>query len=91
MLLVKPEDITVDVLDQVTQEWDDMRLLSYTRTEVIRMASELKKARWDTWNLETRAMLKARKLRMLGFTKQEIRELFDIKQAELTKWLKGMD
>jgi len=91
VLLVKPEDITIDVLDEVTQQWDDMRLLAYTRTEVIKMASELKKARWDTWNLETRAMLKARKLRQLGFPKDEIKELFDIDSKELTKWLKGMD
>jgi hypothetical protein len=88
---MRPEEITVDVLDQVAAEWEQSRLIQLTRDEVIELGLEYARARLAENRLETQCMLRARKLRMLGFEKLEIGELFGVPRRTVNKWLKGMD
>ena len=90
-MLVKPEDITVDVLDQVAAERDTERLWAVTRAEVILKGNEWRNARLLENRLETQCMIRARRLKMYGLTKKEIQDLFGADRKTVNKWLKGME
>jgi hypothetical protein len=88
---MKIEDITVQVLDEVDEERQASRVRNLLRSEVIKLGHEYAQARLLENRLETKCMLRARKLRMLGFEKLEIGELFGVPRKTVNKWLKGMD
>jgi hypothetical protein len=88
---MKIEDITVQVLDEVDEERQASRVRNLLRSEVIKLGYEYAQARLLENRLETQCMLRARKLRMLGFEKLEIGELFGVPRKTINKWLKGMD
>jgi len=90
-MLVKPEDITPDKLDEVAAEWDTERLWAVTRAEVIIKGNEWHAARLRENRLETQCMIRARRLRAYGITRKEIQELFGTDKKTVSKWLKGMD
>lgn len=89
--MLRPEDITVDVLDRVAEEWDTRRLIALVRAEVIVKAKEWHEAAWVAEKLHMQCLIRARRLRMLGFDKKEIGELFDVTRTVVNKWTKGMD
>ena len=90
-MLVKPEDITVDKLDEVAREWDTERLWAVTRAEVILKGNEWRDARVRENRLEMQCMICARRLRMYGITRKEIQDLFGCDRKTVNKWLKGME
>ena len=88
---MRPEEITVQVLDDVEEGRQANRVKNLVRSEVVQLGHEYALARLRQNRLETRCMLRARKLRMLGFEKAEIAELFGVPKRTINKWLKGMD
>ncbi|AUV61444.1 HTH protein [Pontimonas phage phiPsal1] len=91
MLPIKPEDITVDKLDEVSREWDQNRIYAVTRGEVVIKGDQYRAAVARASELEIQCMLRARRLCMWGITRKEIGELFGVDQRTVNKWLKGMD
>lgn len=85
------EDITVELLDQVEAEQDEIRARDLVRDAVLKLGREYALARLHENRLETQCMLRARKLRMLGFEKAEIGQLFGVPRRTINKWMKGMD
>jgi len=90
-MLMKPEDITADTLDEVSREWDAARIYAVTRAEVLVKGNEWRAARVRENRLEVQCMLRARRLRMYGMTAKEIQDLFGADRKTINKWLKGMD
>ena len=88
---MRPEEITVQVLDEVEEEWQANRVKNLVRSEVVQLGHEYALARLRENRLETRCILRARRMRMLGFEKAEIAELFGVPKRTVNKWLKGMD
>jgi len=91
MLPIKPEEITVDKLDEVSREWEQNRIYAVTRAEVLVKGNEYRAAVSHASKLEMQCMLRARRLRMYGITRKEICELFGVDRKTVNKWLKGMD
>jgi hypothetical protein len=91
MLPIKPEEITVDKLDEVSREWDQARIYAVTRAEVIVKGNQYRAALFHVGELEMQCMLRARRLCMYGITRKEIGELFGVDRKTINKWLKGMD
>jgi len=91
MLPIKPEDITPETLDEVAREWDQARIYAITRAEVIIKGNQYRAAVAHASELEMQCMLRARRLKMLGITPKEIRELFGVERKKVNQWLKGMD
>jgi len=90
-MIVKPEDITLDVLDEVAEEWEQDRLYQLARDEVIQLGHEYARARIAENRLEMQCMIRARKMRMLGFDKREVAQLFGVPVRVVNKWMKGMN
>lgn len=90
-MLVKPEDITPEKLDEVAREWDTERLWAVTRAEVLLLGNRYRNARVEENRLEMQCMIRARRMRMLGITRGEIVDLFGVERKTVNKWLKGMD
>lgn len=88
---MKIEDITVQVLDEVEEEWQANRVKNLVRSEVVQLGHDYALARLRENRLETRCLLRARRMRMLGFEKSEIAQLFGVPKRTINKWLKGMD
>lgn len=89
--MIAVEDITREVLDEVAEAWEQTRLKNLVRDEVTALGRRYAQARVQEERLEGQCMMRARKLKLLGFDKQEIAELFDVRQAQVTKWIKGME
>lgn len=90
MLPVKPEDITVDVLDEVAREWESDRMWAVTRAEIINIGNQYRAARLQENRLEMQCMIRARRLFMYGITKKEMQDLFGVDRKVINKWTKGM-
>jgi hypothetical protein len=85
------DEITRDVLDELEEQWEQTRLKNLVRDEVVSLGRRLTEARVHQERVEGQCMIRARKLFMLGFDRQEIGELFDVTRAQVNKWTKGMD
>ena len=85
------DEITRDTLDQLEEQWEQTRLKNLVRDEVVALGRRYRQARLQEERLEGQCMMRARKLKLLGFDKQEIAELFDVRQVQVTKWIKGME
>lgn len=85
------EEITVDVLDSVADQWEETRLRNLVRDEVTKLGREYRRARVHESRTEARCMLRARRLFVLGFERKEIAQLFGVERRLVNKWTKGMD
>lgn len=85
------DEITRDTLDELEFQWEQTRLKNLVRDEVVRLGRRFAEARVQEERLEGQCMMRARKLYMLGFDRQEIGELFDVTRTVVNKWTKGMD
>lgn len=86
---VKVKNITPEVLDQVAAEWEEEKIMSLIRANVVKLANEMHESRAQTSNLEMRAKIRAMRLYYdHKMSKKEIAELFGITTYEVTKWLK---
>jgi CRP-like cAMP-binding protein len=89
--MMRAEDITPDVLDQVAAEWEQQRLVQLARSEVVELGRRFHQARLVENRLDVQCMIRARRLVMLGFDKRDIGELFDVDRRTVNRWLKGME
>lgn len=87
---VKVEDITVDLLDELEQEWEEQRIRLLVRQEIIDLGERLAQTQLDLNRLELIAMLRARKLVMLGYKRKELETLFGVDRKTILKWTKGV-
>ena len=85
------DEITRDTLDQLEEQWEQTRLKNLVRDEVVALGRQFRQAQIQEERLEGQCMMRARKLYMLGFSKREIGELFDVTTSRVNKWVKGMD
>ena len=90
-MAIAVEHITREVLDELEDQWEQVRLKNLVRDEVVALGRRYAQARVQEERLEGQCMMRARKLYMLGFSKREIGELFDVTTSRVNKWLKGMD
>lgn len=89
--MIRVEDINVDVLDQIADEWEQTRLANLQRDEMQKLAKRLHRARAQASALEANAWQRTRRLYQLGFTVEELVDLLGLTKREINKWLKGMD
>lgn len=87
---VKVEDITVDLLDELEQEWEEQRIRVLVRQEIIDLGERLAQTQLVLNRLELIAMLRARKLVMLGCERKELETLFGVDRKTILKWTKGV-
>ena len=90
-MAIAVEDITRETLDELEFQWEQTRLKNLVRDEVSTLGRQYAEARVQEERLEGMCMMRARKLYMLGFSKREIGELFDVTRSRVNKWVKGMD
>jgi len=90
-MAIKPEDITVELLDALEEQWEQTRLKNLVRDEVTRIAARYRQAWIQQERLDGQCMIRARRLFQLGFDKKEITELFDVPRSTINRWTKGMD
>ena len=90
-MAIAVEDITRETLDELEFQWEQTRLKNLVRDEVSTLGRQYAQARVQEERLEGMCMMRARKLYMLGFSKREIGELFDVTRSRVNKWVKGMD
>ena len=90
MEAIKIEDINVDTLDRISDEWREGRIRQLVRESMIQLGVELNNARGRAINAETRAKIRAGKLYVqYEMSPKEIAELLDIKVSEVQRWLKS--
>ena len=90
-MAIAVEDITREALDELEFQWEQTRLKNLVRDEVTTLGRRYQEARIQEERLEGQCMIRARKLFVLGFSRREIAELFDVRRSVVNRWTKGMD
>mgnify|MGYP001321497131 CR=1 FL=1 len=86
---IRVEDITVETLDRVAEQWEEDRIISLVRDSVMQLGRDLRHARQYKNELEARSKIRAMKLYyQYDMPKKEIAWLFGVEVREVTKWLK---
>lgn len=83
------DEITVETLDRVAEQWEEDRIIGLVRSEAMSLGDEFRRARYLHYETEMRVKIRAMKLfYQFDFTKKEIAELFGVETREVGKWLK---
>ena len=86
---LKLDEITAETLEVVALEWEESKLSSLFRVNVISLADELGMAKMHANYLLAKCRMRAMRMHNLGYDKAEIAELFNVEVDEMTKWLRS--
>jgi hypothetical protein len=89
MEAIKIEDITPDTLDRIAEQWEQHRIELLVRSSMVKLGDQLRHARAEAVNAETRAKIRALKLfHQYNLPPKEIAEMLGLHTNEVRAWLK---
>ena len=86
---IKLDEITPETLEAVAKEWEESKLSSLFKVNVISLADELGAAKMHANYLLAKCRMRAIRMHDMGYDKADIAELFNVEVAEMTRWLRS--
>lgn len=86
---LKLQDITPELVRELTDEAEEQRIVSLTKQEIRALADELDSAVKYASGVLARCQLRAKRLEIAGADAREIAHMFDVPARTVTAWLKS--
>ena len=86
---IKLEDITPELVKELTDEVEEQKLKALTLEEIRSLGDELDSAVEYASGVLARCQLRAKRLEIAGVEAREIARMFDVPARSVTAWLKS--
>ena len=86
---VKLQDITPEMIRELSDQNDEQRLYVLTMEETRALTHELEFAIMQASQLQARCQMRAKRLEHLGVSRTDIAEMFDVPVRTVAKWLRS--
>jgi DNA-binding transcriptional regulator YiaG len=87
IMAVTLDEITPEKLQEISEKMQDVRLMDLTLKSLEKVAAERNEAARVFNEINLDAQLRAMRAHSLGFTKQEIAEIFGMTTRQVSKWI----
>jgi len=86
---VKLEEITPDLVRELSDQNDEQSLHVLTREETRALTHELEYTIMVASQLQARCQMRAKRLEHLGMSSRDIADMFDVSVRTVAKWLRS--
>ena len=87
IMAVTLDEITPEKLQEISEKMQDVKLMDLTMKSLQKVAAERDEAARVFNEINLDAQLRAMRAHSLGFTKQEIAEIFNMTTRQVSKWI----